>query len=90
MQVYWKDSVRKRNTKLQVNCAQSYNLLSGMCASILSPYKQLLNISENPLVRQEKVKVMKMIANQDDFTSGTINRNEYIRKPNSIHAFSVH
>ena len=32
MQVYWKGSVRKRNTEIQVNCAQSCNLLSGMCA----------------------------------------------------------
>ena len=37
MQVYWKGSVRKRNTKIQVNCAQSCNLLSGMCANVLSP-----------------------------------------------------
>ena len=37
MQVYWKVSVRKRNTKIRVNCAQSCNLLSGMCANVLSP-----------------------------------------------------
>jgi hypothetical protein len=36
MQVYWKGSVRKRNTKIQVNCALSGNLLSGMCANVLS------------------------------------------------------
>ena len=37
MQVYLKDSVPKRNTKIQVNCAQWCNLLSGMCANVLSP-----------------------------------------------------
>jgi len=38
------------------------------------------SLTELPLERQEKVKVMKMKAYQDDFTSGTINRKEYIHK----------
>jgi len=48
MQVYWKGSVHKRNSKIQVNCAQSCNMLSGMCANVLSPRSgqghQYLNI----------------------------------------------
>jgi len=36
------------------------------------------SLTELPLERQEKVKVMKMKAYQDDFTSGTMNRKEYI------------
>ena len=37
MQVYWKGSVRKCNIKIQVNCPQSCNLLSRMCANVLPP-----------------------------------------------------
>jgi len=52
MQVYWKGSVCKHNIKIQVNCVQSCNLLSGMCTNVLSPIKwqtrkeQLRNRSE--------------------------------------------
>jgi hypothetical protein len=50
MQVYWKGSVCKRNTKIQVNCVQSCNLLSGMCANELSPNNLLSKIDKIILI----------------------------------------